>query len=113
MAIGAIPAFTPIVPATSGFSGAGALGQTAQGVQGATGAVGSATGGGDFVASLTDAAGALAEADALGRQLATGQLTDIQEYMAAATKANLSVEFVVAVRDRAVEAFQEIMRMQV
>lgn len=117
MAVGAIPAFTPMVPATSGLAGAwGATvgaGQGVQGVQGAVGAVGSATGGGDFVASLTDAAAALNEADRLGRQLATGELTDVHEYMAAATKANLSVEFIVTVRDRAVEAFQEIMRMQV
>lgn len=120
MAVGAIPAFTPMVPATSGLAGAwgatvGAAqgAQGAQGVQGAVGAVGAATGGGDFVASLTDAAAALNEADRLGRQLATGELTDVHEYMAAATKANLSVEFIVTVRDRAVEAFQEIMRMQV
>lgn len=69
--------------------------------------------GGDFVAGLADAAQALNEADQLGRQLATGQLEDLSVYMAAATKASLAVDFVVAVRDRAVEAYQEIMRMQV
>ena len=47
------------------------------------------------------------------RKLASGELTDLHEYMAAATKASLAVELTVAIRDKAVEAYQEIMRMQI
>jgi flagellar hook-basal body complex protein FliE len=55
----------------------------------------------------------LDNADKLANQLATGELTDIHTYMAAATKAELAVQMTVAIRDKAVEAYQEIMRMQV
>ena len=45
--------------------------------------------------------------------VATGQITDIHQFTTAAAKAQLGVELTVAVRNRAVEAYQEIMRMQV
>ena len=43
---------------------------------------------------------------------ATGDLTDVHDYMIAATEASVATELTVAVRNKAVEAFQEIMRMQ-
>ena len=52
-------------------------------------------------------------ADSLAQTAATGNLTDIHNYTIAATEASLTTELTVAVRDRAVEAFNEIMRMQV
>ena len=51
--------------------------------------------------------------DSLAQAAATGNLTDIHNYTIAATEASLTTELTVAVRDRAVEAFQEIMRMQI
>lgn len=53
------------------------------------------------------------DADVLATQAATGELTDVHDYMIAATKASLATELTVAVRNKAVEAFNEIMRMNV
>lgn len=69
--------------------------------------------GGGFAASLDAVAELEAKADALGTQVATGQLQDVHDFMAAAAKASLGVQLTVAIRNRAVEAYQEIMRMQV
>ena len=52
-------------------------------------------------------------ANSLAVQAATGDLTDVHNYTIAATEASLQTELTVAVRDRAVEAFNQIMAMQV
>ena len=52
-------------------------------------------------------------ADSLAKQAATGDLSDLHDYMIASTQASLATELTVAVRNRAVESFQEIMRMQI
>ena len=53
------------------------------------------------------------KADNLSLKAATGDLADVHDYMIAATEATVQTEFTVAVRNKAVEAFNEIMRMQV
>lgn len=52
-------------------------------------------------------------ADAVAQDLATGGSATIEELMVSTTKAQLGVEMLALVRDRAVEAYQEIMRMPV
>jgi flagellar hook-basal body complex protein FliE len=52
------------------------------------------------------------KADDLAVQAATGSLTDVHDYMIAATEAQLTTQLTVAVRDKALNAFNEIMRMQ-
>lgn len=54
-----------------------------------------------------------ANADSLAVDAATGDLTDVHDYMIASTQASLATELTVSVRNKAVEAFNEIMRMQI
>ena len=53
------------------------------------------------------------KADTLSVAAATGQLADVHDYMIAATEASLAMEMTVAVRNRAVDAFNQIMQMGV
>ena len=90
------------------ISGAGKTG-AAGGVDGTDG-----SGFGDMVAKAIDnVQGTQANADALATKAATGDLTDVHDYMIAATQAQVTTELTVAVRNKAVEAFNDIMRMQI
>ena len=65
---------------------------------------------GDALGRLQDLEG---KADSLSIQLATGQPVDLHEAVIASEEANLGFQFAMQVRNKVVEAYQEIMRMQV
>ena len=46
-------------------------------------------------------------------KLATGQIEDVAEVMIASEKAAIALQMTMQVRNKAVEAYQEVMRMQV
>ena len=52
------------------------------------------------------------KADDLAVKVADGTLADPAQYTMASTEATLALQLTMAVRNKAVEAFQEIMRMQ-
>jgi flagellar hook-basal body complex protein FliE len=75
------------------------------------------TGKANFGDSLTNALDNLQEtqtkADDLSMQVATGKLTNIHDYMIAANQAEIATQLTVAVRNKAVEAFNQVMNMSV
>jgi flagellar hook-basal body complex protein FliE len=54
-----------------------------------------------------------AQADQLSQNLAAGKLEDLHTVMVAMSKASLALEFTIQVRNKVVEAYQELMRTQV
>lgn len=54
-----------------------------------------------------------ARADDIAVKLATGELTDVHEAILAMKKASTALQLTVQVRNKIVEAYQEIMRTQV
>ena len=107
-----IPAISNGIPGITGTSG----------VSGNLGGVGAASGsgsgsGGGFGSMLTDAITSLndsqntASSDSVA--LATGQASDVTSVVADVEKANLEMQLAVQVRNKAVDAYEEIMRMQI
>jgi flagellar hook-basal body complex protein FliE len=72
--------------------------------------------GAEFGDLITEGMGKLQQvqsnADDMAVSAATGDLTDVHDYMIAATEAQLATQLTVAIRNKAVDAFNEIMRMQ-
>jgi flagellar hook-basal body complex protein FliE len=55
----------------------------------------------------------LKQASNLTAQTAAGQIENVHDVVIASQKAKLALELTVTVRDKAVEAYQETMRMQI
>ena len=53
------------------------------------------------------------QADGLADQLASGQLNDVHQVMVAMEKASLALQLTIQVRNKVIEAYQEMMRTQV
>lgn len=98
---GFTPYVAPTVPASSVTAGSGS----------------SAAAGPDFgnlvLEGLDKLDGVQRNADSLAVQAATGKLENLHDYTIAATQAQVTTQVTVAVRNKAIEAFTEIMRMQV
>ena len=76
----------------------------------------SGTDGSGFAASLTGAVDNLQQLQSTSKQLAvsavTGNLDDIHNATIAASRAQITLELVATVRNKGLDAFNEIMRMQ-
>ena len=66
-----------------------------------------------LASSFDELQGTQKTADSLAAQAATGDLKDVHDYMIASTEAQLATEMVVTIKNKAVEAFNEILRMPV
>lgn len=114
MSISPIAGFSAFggVPGATAVSGlAGLSGLTGATPTGVTGEVSPAS-----FADVTKAVDSLqalqSNATALGIQAVTGDLDDVHDYTIASSQASVALELTVAMRNKAVEAFTEIMRMQ-
>ncbi|MEI4270705.1 flagellar hook-basal body complex protein FliE [Klenkia sp. LSe6-5] len=91
---------------TVGAVGGQPVGQVARTADGST-----------FADLLTGSIGRLqglqSTADGYAKQAATGDLQDVHDYMIAASEAKLATTAVVTLKNKAVEAFNDIMRMPV
>lgn len=106
--------FTPYAaPQLSTDPLSGSVG-AAGGAQAPTGPTGPNTEFGNLVLDGIDRLeGVQDRSDQLAVQAATGDLSSIHAYTLAATEASVTTQLTVAVRNRALEAFNEIMRMPV
>jgi flagellar hook-basal body complex protein FliE len=75
------------------------------------------TGGTDFASVLASSMDSLqatqSNADSLALQAATGDLKDVHDYMIASNEASLATQMTVAIKNKAVDAFNQIMGMPV
>lgn len=97
-----------------GAVGAAATGAPLQGVAagGSPAAAPTDTGFGDLVQSGLQKVSQLEHtADAAVQDLATGGPTRLEDVMIATSQAQLGIELLARVRDRALEAYQEVMRL--
>lgn len=101
-----LPPLPPAPPSPS------AIPSQTTGVGGAVTSAGTGLDFGSSLASAMDQLGALQQnSDALATKVATGELKNPHEYLMAAQEASIATQTAVAVRNKALEAFNEIMRM--
>lgn len=99
----------PVLPAAPLAASAPVTGVA--GVTSGAAAGGAASFGAQLAGSLQSLQQLQTRADTLAVQAATGDLRDVHDYTIASTEASLATQLTVAVRNKAVEAFNEIMRM--
>jgi len=103
---------TSPISAISGLTGVSGI----EGLAGSTGAAAAERPNTDFAGMLAKGLESVQasqdKASDLAVKVADGTLNDPAQYTMAATEASLALQLTLAVRNKAVEAFQEIMRMQ-
>lgn len=102
------------VPGIGAAMGAGGV----AGIENAAAAAGAPAAGGDAFSSILASSfdqlrATQVHADGLAAQAATGDLKDVHDYMIARNEASLATEMVVSMKNAAVSAFNEIMRMPI
>lgn len=92
---------------------------SAQGLSGTAAVTGTSSGAASSGAGFASVLGSVdslqqmqSTTDGLAVQAVTGDLDDVHDYTIAAAQSSLAIELTAAVRNKAVEAFSEIMRMQ-
>ncbi len=106
MAIEGIGPLKPIVTVTS----AGGT-ESKQGAEGAAEAAD--TFGGAMKRAISEVNNLQSQADDMAVKLASGDGEDVHRAMIAMQKAKLALDLTITVRNKVVEAYQEVMRMQV
>jgi flagellar hook-basal body complex protein FliE len=101
----AVPGFGSVTDAPSVTSAAAASSTSPVSGQGSFASV--------LAGTVDQLNGVQANADTLAAQAATGDLQDAHDYMIASTEATLATDTVVTLKNQAVSAFTEIMRMPV
>ena len=83
---------------------------------GAAGAAGAASGGGNFASVLKDAVGSVSEAVDTSQKSSISAMNkqmDLIDVVTEVNNAQMVVETVVAVRDRVIQAYQDIIKMPI
>lgn len=111
MPVGAIDALSATTGAVQGVAQSGYLdaASSAAGAAAPTGAAGFSTAMSDAVENMQQVQ---STSNTLSLQALSGDLTDIHAATIASTRAQVTVELVSAIRNKGVDAFNEIMRMQ-
>jgi flagellar hook-basal body complex protein FliE len=98
----------PTMPVQPTLPGAGSAAAT-----GGAGSVGAPNFGDMVTQALDNVQSTQSAADSLSVKAATGTLADVADFMVASTKAAVTTQLTVAVRNKAVDAFNQIMQMPV
>ena len=98
------------IPAIGAVSGVGAT--TGLSATAATQGTGAASFGNALTGAVDDLQQLQSTSDTLAIKAVTGNLDDIHDATLASTRAQVTLELVAGVRNKAVDAFNEIMRMQ-
>ena len=111
--IEAIGGFQPYVAPAFGTSTGTTVGAGSTSAPSSVGSVGGSSFGDMVLDGIDRLEGVQDKADNLAVKAATGDLNDIHDYTVAATEASVTTQLTVAVRNKALESFNEIMRMPI